>query len=82
MGDGKDDDFIISLITSLLCFLVLIGGVFLILYFCEPHATHPLFAVAALLLIGSPWIFWFLTYLYMCMKATGRWARLMTGRSK
>lgn len=72
MGDGKDED-LVSLISSVICIFVVIGAVFLVLYFFDPHATHPWFAVAAILLIGSPWIFWLLTYMYMCTKSTGRW---------
>ncbi|KAJ0912961.1 hypothetical protein HanRHA438_Chr06g0280161 [Helianthus annuus] len=73
MGDGKGKDIRVSILTSLFCIFVVIGGVFLVLYFCDPRATHPWFAVAAILFIGSPWIFWVLTYMYMCTKASGLW---------
>lgn len=72
MGDRKDEDLRISILTSLFCVFVVVGGVFLILYMFDPHATHPWFAVAALLFIGSPWIFWLMTYMYMCTKASSR----------
>ncbi|KAL2536697.1 putative membrane lipoprotein [Forsythia ovata] len=72
MEGGREGDILFPLISSLLCLCVLTGGIFLVLYVYLPNISQPWFPILAFILIGSPWIFWFLTYLYTCMKACCR----------
>ncbi|CAN4126072.1 unnamed protein product [Withania somnifera] len=61
-------DLRVPLISSLFCLCVLTGGVLLIIYFFTPAYSQPWFAPAGLILVGSPYIFWLLTYIYTCLK--------------
>ncbi|KAI3495668.1 hypothetical protein L1887_38014 [Cichorium endivia] len=68
MEDVRDGDLRVPLISSLFFVLVIIGGIFLTFYVFLPSISQPWFPVVAFLLIGSPWAFWTLTYLYTCIK--------------
>ncbi|CAH1448854.1 unnamed protein product [Lactuca virosa] len=70
MEDVRDGDLRVPLISSLFFVLVIIGGIFLTFYVFLPSIAQPWFPVVAFLLIGSPWAFWMLTYLYTCFKGT------------
>ncbi|KAK6804204.1 hypothetical protein RDI58_001988 [Solanum bulbocastanum] len=61
-------DLRVPLISSLFCLCVLTGGVLLVLYLFVPDYSQPWFAPAGLILVGSPYIFWLLTYIYTCLK--------------
>lgn len=68
MEDARDGDLRVPLISSLFFVLVLAGGIFLTFYVFAPSISQPWFPIIALILIGSPWVFWLLTYLYTCFK--------------
>ncbi|KAL4586798.1 hypothetical protein LXL04_011442 [Taraxacum kok-saghyz] len=70
MEDARDGDLRVPLISSLFFVLVIIGGIFLTFYVFLPSISQPWFPLVAFLLIGSPWAFWMLTYLYTCFKGT------------
>ncbi|CAK9144824.1 unnamed protein product [Ilex paraguariensis] len=76
MEDERGRDVRVPLISSLFCLFVVTGGVFLMLYVFTPQFSQPWFPIAALILIGSPWLFWFLTYIYTCMKVCFRGSRV------
>lgn len=69
MEDARDGDLRVPLISSLFFVLVFAGGVFLTFYVFAPNISQPWFPGIALILIGSPWVFWLLTYLYTCFKS-------------
>ncbi|KAK9056093.1 hypothetical protein SSX86_027181 [Deinandra increscens subsp. villosa] len=68
MEDARDGDLRVPLISSLFFVLVFAGGIFLTCYVFAPNISQPWFPGLALILIGSPWVFWLLTYLYTCFK--------------
>ncbi|KAM0072143.1 hypothetical protein Hdeb2414_s0001g00033411 [Helianthus debilis subsp. tardiflorus] len=68
MEDERDGDLRVPLISSLFFVLVFTGGIFLTFYVFAPNFSKPWFPGIALVLIGSPWVFWLLTYLYTCFK--------------
>ncbi|KAL3624568.1 hypothetical protein CASFOL_031236 [Castilleja foliolosa] len=67
--DERHRDIIVPTIYSLLCLCVTVGGVFLVLYVFFPALSQPWQPIAALILIGSPWLVWLLTFIYSCAKA-------------
>ncbi|XP_059654296.1 uncharacterized protein LOC132301016 [Cornus florida] len=68
MHGGREGDLRFPIISCLIFLCVLTGGGFLVVYVFVPDLSQPWHPVAALVLIGFPWVFWFLTYLYTCMK--------------
>ncbi|KAK2998835.1 hypothetical protein RJ639_023537 [Escallonia herrerae] len=68
MEEQKEGDVRVPLISSLFGICVVTGGIFLVLYAFVPDMSQPWFPIAALVLIGSPWLFWLMTYLYTCIK--------------
>lgn len=66
--EEREGDLRVPLISSLFCLCVLTGGVLLVLYLFVPDQSQPWFPAAGLILIGSPYIFWLLTYFYTSMK--------------
>ncbi|KAF3624783.1 putative pentatricopeptide repeat-containing protein-like [Capsicum annuum] len=66
--EEKAGDFRVPLISSFFCLCVLTGGVLLVLYIFVPNYSTPWFPAVGLLLVGSPYIFWLLTYIYTCLK--------------
>ncbi|XP_070038059.1 uncharacterized protein [Nicotiana tomentosiformis] len=66
--EEREGDLRVPLISSLFCLCVLTGGVLLVLYLFVPDHSQPWFPAAGLILIGSPYIFWLLTYFYTGMK--------------
>nr|XP_043620319.1 uncharacterized protein LOC122592183 [Erigeron canadensis] len=68
MEDERDGDLRVPLISSLFFILVFAGGILLTFYVFAPSISQPWFPMIAFLLIGSPWVFWLLTYLYTCFK--------------
>lgn len=76
MEEPREGDCRFPLISSLLCLFVAAGGILLFIYVFRPSVSKPWFPVASFILIGSPWIFWMLTYTYTCMKACVRNRRL------
>ncbi|CAN4110503.1 unnamed protein product [Withania somnifera] len=67
MGE-RVGDLRVPLISSLFCLCVLTGGVLLVISFFAPAYSQTWFAPAGLILIGSPYIFWLLTYIYTFLK--------------
>lgn len=65
----RERDIRVPLISALFCLFVIAGGVFLIIYVYVPDQAQPWYPVVALVLIGSPWIFWLLAYIYTCTKS-------------
>lgn len=48
---------------------IVTGGLFLGLYiFLPPDETQPWYPIPGLILVAIPWIFWFLTYIYRCIR--------------
>ncbi|XP_060217897.1 uncharacterized protein LOC132645131 [Lycium barbarum] len=66
--EERKGDLRVPLISSLFCLCVLTGGVLLVLYLFVPDHSQPWFPAAGLILVGSPYIFWLLTYFYTCLK--------------
>ncbi|GER57376.1 prothymosin alpha-related family protein [Striga asiatica] len=62
-------DVIIPTTYALLCLCVTAGGVLLALHVFFPALSQPWHLIAALILIGSPWLVWLLAYVYACAKA-------------
>ncbi|KAI5673108.1 hypothetical protein M9H77_13472 [Catharanthus roseus] len=76
MEEPREDDCRVPLISSLFCLCVSAGGVLLVIYVFVPSSSKPWFPLVAFILIGSPWIFWILAYIYTCIKACIRSSRL------
>lgn len=76
----RERDIRVPLISALFCLFVIAGGVFLIIYVFVPDQAQSWYPAVALVLIGSPWIFWLLAYIYTCMKLCIR-ARQMENRA-
>lgn len=72
MEEQRQGDLRVPIIFAVFCLFVLAGGVILILYVFSPDSSAPWYPMAALVLIGSPWIFWFMTYIYTCIKSCYR----------
>ncbi|KAI3448980.1 hypothetical protein Pfo_005645 [Paulownia fortunei] len=68
----RERDLIVPFIYTLFCLCVSIGGILLVLYVFFPTLSQPWHPIAALVLIGSTWLFWVLTYLYACIKGCCR----------
>ena len=68
MDDEKEGDIRVPLAFAFFLLCVITGGVLLVFYVFVPDVSQPWYPTAALLLIGSPWLFWFLTFLYTCIK--------------
>lgn len=69
MEDEKEGDIRVPLVFAIFCLLVTAGGLLLVIYVFAPSLSHPWYPTIAILLVASPWVFWFLTYLYTCIKA-------------
>lgn len=69
MGKEREGDIRVQLILWLFFACILVGGVFLCLYFFLPETEyadwHYLIGIG---LVAVPWTFWFLMYLYTCFK--------------
>lgn len=66
--EDRDGDLRVSLISFIFCICVIIGGVLLVIYLTVPKFSQPWFLLLALILVGSPWLFWLFTYMYTCIK--------------
>ncbi|EPS73087.1 hypothetical protein M569_01671, partial [Genlisea aurea] len=64
----KESDVRVPLAFAVFSISVVAGGVFLVIYIFFPSISRPWYPILALLLIGLPWIFWLLTYVYTCAK--------------
>ncbi|KAL3516678.1 hypothetical protein ACH5RR_023580 [Cinchona calisaya] len=69
MEEPREGDCWVPLISSIFCVCVTTGGVLLLMYVFMPSISEPWIPFAALILIGTPWIFWVFAYIYTCMKA-------------
>ncbi|KAL0730079.1 hypothetical protein Bca4012_026172 [Brassica carinata] len=56
----------IYIVTFLFLSCIVTGGVLLGLHLLLPD-PNPLFLPAGMFLVGIPWLFWFLAYLYSCV---------------
>ncbi|MQL70559.1 hypothetical protein Taro_002871 [Colocasia esculenta] len=55
----------VYVVSSLLLLAILLGGAFLVLYVALPETPSTAwFPAAGLSLVGAPWLFWVVTYLY------------------
>ncbi|KAL1562016.1 hypothetical protein AAHA92_04642 [Salvia divinorum] len=68
MENDKEGDVRVPLVFAVFFLCVTTGGVFLVIYVFVPSLSKPWHPSAALFLIGAPWIFWLLTFLYTLMK--------------
>ncbi|XP_057497454.1 uncharacterized protein LOC130782197 [Actinidia eriantha] len=68
MEEERQRDCRVPLISTLFFFSCLIGGVLLVLWLLDSNISQPWFPILALALIGFPWGFWFLTYIYTLIK--------------
>ncbi|KAL8500625.1 hypothetical protein ACS0TY_020270 [Phlomoides rotata] len=68
MDDEKEGDIRVPLAFTVFLLCVMTGGIFLVFYVFVPSLSQPWYPTAALLLIGTPWLFWLLTFIYTCMK--------------
>ncbi|VFQ94551.1 unnamed protein product [Cuscuta campestris] len=66
--EERQGDIRVPLISFLFCILVTAGGILLCMYAFFPAESQPWFIHVAFLLIGSPWVFWFVMYIYTCFK--------------
>ncbi|XP_051144215.1 uncharacterized protein LOC127260515 [Andrographis paniculata] len=69
MEDEREGDLRVPLVFCIFFLLVTAGGVLLVIYVFAPSASQPWYPTVAILFVASPWVFWFLTYLYTCLKA-------------
>lgn len=76
MEDERARDIRVPLVFFLFSIFLLAGGVFLILYVFVPDSSRPWYPIAAFVLIGAPWVFWLMTYIYTCIKACCKRNRL------
>ncbi|XP_043694041.1 uncharacterized protein LOC122644713 [Telopea speciosissima] len=64
--DRKNDTYI-YVISGLFCISILAGGVFLTLFITlQETSTTIWFAIIGMVLVGIPWVFWFLICMYRC----------------
>ncbi|KAH6772899.1 hypothetical protein C2S52_004264 [Perilla frutescens var. hirtella] len=68
MENEKEGDIRVPLVFTVFFLCVTTGGIFLLLYVFAPSVSQPWYPAAALVLIGAPWIFWLLTYVYTIIK--------------
>jgi hypothetical protein len=67
-GRPRSGQACVCLITCLLFLLLLIGGVFLVMFISLPTSSAPSWLLpAGMALVASPWIFWIFTCLYRCL---------------
>lgn len=65
--EERKGDARIYIISGFLFLSVVSGGILLGLYMFLPEKySSNYYAVAGLILVGVPWIFWFLAYVYKC----------------
>ncbi|XP_057512822.1 uncharacterized protein LOC130794885 [Actinidia eriantha] len=68
MEEKRQRDCRVPLISTLFFLSCVIGGILLILWLLDSNISQSWFPILALALIGFPWGFWFLTYLYTLIK--------------
>lgn len=69
MDQGRAGDPRIYVVTALFLVCIISGGFLLGLYiFLPPKNVRTWYPAAALILLGIPWIFWFFTYFYRCIR--------------
>ncbi|KAI3974384.1 hypothetical protein MKX01_031053 [Papaver californicum] len=67
--EKKQGDARIYLVSCVLFFCIVAGGVFLALYIHLPESeSSAWYPAAGMILVGIPWIFWLLTLIYSCLK--------------
>ncbi|CAL1361905.1 unnamed protein product [Linum trigynum] len=65
----KQEDLVICFITIVLFVCIILGGIFLGMYlFLPPHRVRYWYPLAGIGLVSMPWLFWFITYLYIRLK--------------
>lgn len=65
----RKEDARIYIVIGLFFSCVISGGTFLGLYiFLPPNDIKHWYPTAGMILIGIPWAFWFLTYIYRCVR--------------
>ncbi|GLT59748.1 hypothetical protein SLA2020_325490 [Shorea laevis] len=65
--EHRKGDARIYIITALLLVSLLTGGFLLSLYIFQPeNQSAPWYPITGFILVGIPWIFWIVAYLYRC----------------
>lgn len=72
MEESREGDCRVPLISAIFCICLATGGVLLGIYVFSPSVSEPWFPVVAFVMIGIPWMFWFVTYIYACTKVCFR----------
>ncbi|CAI9103339.1 OLC1v1001802C1 [Oldenlandia corymbosa var. corymbosa] len=72
MEESRQSDCRVPVISSIFFICLATGGVFLIMYVFTPSLSAPWYPIAAFVMIGIPWLFWLVTYIYACLKACFR----------
>lgn len=68
MEEGRERDFRVPIISCSFFLSSLTGGILLTCWLLDVKGSQPWFPIFSLVLIGLPWIFWFLTYIYAFIK--------------
>ncbi|KAF3968866.1 hypothetical protein CMV_007288 [Castanea mollissima] len=67
--EARKEDLRIYIISFLFFSCIVCGGVFLSIYLFLPQSqSSSWYPIVGLILVGVPWLFWFLAYLYRCIK--------------
>ncbi|KAK4593652.1 hypothetical protein RGQ29_017670 [Quercus rubra] len=67
--EARKEDVRIYIISFLFFSCIVCGGVFLSIYLFLPQSqSSAWYPIAGLILVGVPWLFWFLAYLYRCIR--------------
>ncbi|XP_023000624.1 uncharacterized protein LOC111494867 [Cucurbita maxima] len=67
--EERKGDATILIISGLMFLCVVAGGLLLCLYLFVPESeSQDWYSVVGIILVSTPWIFWFLVYLYHCLK--------------
>ena len=67
--EARKEDVRIYIISFLFFSCIVCGGVLLSIYLFLPQSqSSTWYPIAGLILVGVPWLFWFLAYLYRCIR--------------
>ncbi|KAL6981513.1 hypothetical protein U1Q18_023141 [Sarracenia purpurea var. burkii] len=69
MDTERQQDPRFPLVFGMFFVSCLTGGILLIFWYFDVTGSQPWFQILALVLIGFPWIFWFLGYIYTFIKS-------------
>uniref|UniRef100_A0A6N2K9R2 Uncharacterized protein n=1 Tax=Salix viminalis TaxID=40686 RepID=A0A6N2K9R2_SALVM len=67
--DERKGDLRIYAAVALFSACLVSGGVLLVLYIFLPLSNvKSWYPIAGMILVAAPWVFWFLTYIYQCIR--------------